>query len=59
MKRHRIKFRYGGDEDDQALDMAFSKKKIEERKTWLTNWMAVRYLPLKNENCAELITLEI
>ncbi|KAK6016639.1 DNA gyrase/topoisomerase IV, A subunit [Ostertagia ostertagi] len=38
--RHRIKFKYGGVEDDNAVDMAFSKKKIEERKDWLTKWMA-------------------
>lgn len=39
MGRHRIRFRYGGSGDDESLDMAFSKKKIEERKEWLTNWM--------------------
>lgn len=32
MARHRIKFKYGGPGDDEAVDMAFSKKKIEERK---------------------------
>ena len=32
MVRHRIRFKYGGAEDDTAVDMAFSKKKIEERK---------------------------
>ncbi|RCN39976.1 DNA gyrase/topoisomerase IV, A subunit [Ancylostoma caninum] len=40
MVRHRIRFKYGGAEDDNAVDMAFSKKKIEERKDWLTKWMA-------------------
>ncbi|VDN02891.1 unnamed protein product [Thelazia callipaeda] len=40
MIRHRIKFCYSGEEDDNSLDMAFSKKKIEDRKMWLTNWMA-------------------
>ncbi|VDM95380.1 unnamed protein product [Thelazia callipaeda] len=40
MQRHRVKFKYDGEDDDQALEMAFSKKKIEERKVWLTNWMA-------------------
>ncbi|CAJ0604912.1 unnamed protein product [Cylicocyclus nassatus] len=40
MVRHRIRFKYGGAEDDTAVDMAFSKKKIEERKDWLTKWMA-------------------
>lgn len=43
MARHRIRFRYGGQDDDMSLDMAFSKKRIEDRKTWLTSWMAVRY----------------
>uniref|UniRef100_A0A915Q4L1 DNA topoisomerase 2 n=1 Tax=Setaria digitata TaxID=48799 RepID=A0A915Q4L1_9BILA len=42
MRRHRIQFRYSGEEDDRALDMAFSKKKVDERKIWLTNWMADR-----------------
>ncbi|VDO46925.1 unnamed protein product [Onchocerca flexuosa] len=40
MVRHRIRFQYSGEEDDDSLDMAFSKKKIEDRKVWLTNWMA-------------------
>ena len=42
MARHRIPFRYAGPEDDSAIILAFSKKKIEERKTWLTNWMEER-----------------
>ena len=28
-------------EDDQSIVLAFSKKKIEERKVWLTNFMEV------------------
>ncbi|VDK40085.1 unnamed protein product [Gongylonema pulchrum] len=44
MARHRIRFRYSGEEDDNSLDMAFSKKKIEDRKVWLTNWMAEKKL---------------
>lgn len=43
MARHRIKFNYSGNDDDNSIDMAFSKKKIEERKAWLTKWMAVSY----------------
>uniref|UniRef100_A0A8R1DUW9 DNA topoisomerase 2 n=1 Tax=Caenorhabditis japonica TaxID=281687 RepID=A0A8R1DUW9_CAEJA len=39
MLRHRIRFKYGGVDDDNAVDMAFSKKKIDERKDWLTRWM--------------------
>ncbi|XP_060950829.1 DNA topoisomerase 2-alpha [Limanda limanda] len=39
MKKHRIPFKYAGPEDDEAITLAFSKKKIEERKEWLTNFM--------------------
>lgn len=42
MPRHRIPFRYGGTEDDASINLAFSKKKIEERKEWLTNYMEER-----------------
>ncbi|XP_078465385.1 DNA topoisomerase 2-alpha-like [Lampetra planeri] len=42
MKRHRIEFRYTGPEDDNAITLAFSRKKIEDRKEWLTNWMVDR-----------------
>ena len=39
MQRHRITFRYDGDQDDYAITMAFSKKHVEQRKEWLTSWM--------------------
>ncbi|KAM4624510.1 DNA topoisomerase 2-alpha [Polymixia lowei] len=42
MQRHRIPFKYAGPEDDEAITLAFSKKKIEERKEWLTNFMINR-----------------
>lgn len=42
MARHRIAFAYGGSEDDAGITLAFSKKKIEERKEWLTNFMEER-----------------
>ena len=42
MDRHRIPFKYTGTEDDSSINLAFSKKKIEERKEWLTNWMEER-----------------
>lgn len=42
MQRHRIKFHYQGAEDDSAIQLAFSKKMIDERKTWLTNGMEER-----------------
>ena len=39
MVRHRIKFKYGGDQDDHSIQLAFSKKAVDQRKEWLTNWM--------------------
>ncbi|XP_046888595.1 DNA topoisomerase 2-alpha isoform X2 [Hypomesus transpacificus] len=42
MQRHRIPFKYAGPQDDEAITLAFSKKKIEERKEWLTNFMVNR-----------------
>lgn len=39
MTRHRIRFRYDGEQDDQNIIMAFSKKCVEQRKDWLTNHM--------------------
>ncbi|XP_037611591.1 DNA topoisomerase 2-alpha isoform X3 [Sebastes umbrosus] len=41
-ERHRIPFKYGGPEDDEAITLAFSKKKVDERKEWLTNFMVNR-----------------
>ncbi|KAK5850653.1 hypothetical protein PBY51_001512 [Eleginops maclovinus] len=42
MQKHRIPFKYIGPEDDEAITLAFSKKKVEERKEWLTNFMVDR-----------------
>ncbi|XP_031358204.1 DNA topoisomerase 2-like isoform X2 [Photinus pyralis] len=39
MARHRIRFRYSGQQDDDHIVLAFSKKHIEHRKEWLTNFM--------------------
>ncbi|XP_066147852.1 DNA topoisomerase 2 isoform X2 [Euwallacea fornicatus] len=39
MARHRIRFRYSGQEDDDHIVLAFSRKHIEARKEWLTNFM--------------------
>ena len=39
MVRHRIKFSYGGSQDDHSIQLAFSKKFVDQRKEWLTNWM--------------------
>ena len=42
LERHRIQFKYKGKEDDQSIILAFSKKKIGERKEWLRDWMEER-----------------
>lgn len=39
MARHRIRFRYEGQKDDDHIVLAFSKKHVEHRKEWLTNFM--------------------
>lgn len=39
MERHRIPFRYNGQRDDDHIVLAFSKKHVEHRKEWLTNFM--------------------
>jgi DNA topoisomerase-2 len=41
MIRHRIPFKHGGEDDDTSIELAFSKSKVNDRKTWLTNWMEV------------------
>ena len=39
MVRHKIKFKYDGSGDDDSILLAFSKKAVDQRKEWLTNWM--------------------
>ena len=38
IQRHRIDFEYINEKDDESIDMAFNKKKTEERKNWLMNF---------------------
>ena len=38
IQRHRIDFEYQSEKDDESIDMAFNKKKTEERKNWLMNF---------------------
>ena len=35
LARHRITFNYKGPEDDESVELAFSKKMVESRKDWL------------------------
>jgi DNA topoisomerase-2 len=39
MERHRILFKYNGENDDEAIRMAFSKSCVQQRKDWLTKHM--------------------
>ena len=38
IQKHRIDFEYKNEKDDESIDMAFNKKKTEERKNWLMNF---------------------
>lgn len=42
--RHRIPFEYTGQADDQAIDLAFSQKKADQRKEWLRGYQPGVYL---------------
>ncbi len=33
-----------GEQDDESLELAFSKKKVEERKLWLAGYVPGTYL---------------
>ena len=33
--KHRIRFQYSNATDDEAIDLAFNKKKADDRKNWL------------------------
>jgi DNA topoisomerase-2 len=36
--KHKKEFVWADDQDDTAIELPFSKKKISERKTWLSNF---------------------
>ena len=42
--KHRKDFVWAGDEDGDRIDMAFSKKKANDRKVWLDECFTVRVL---------------
>jgi DNA topoisomerase-2 len=35
---------HAGEEDDRSIEMAFSKKRVEERKEWLSAYVPGTYL---------------
>jgi DNA topoisomerase-2 len=42
MDLHRIPFVYEGTDDDEAIELAFSKKCVNKRKIWLMKWLKKR-----------------
>lgn len=38
LNTHQIDFCYGNEQDSDAIDMAFSKKRVEDRKNWLREY---------------------
>ncbi|KAI7839009.1 hypothetical protein COHA_007248 [Chlorella ohadii] len=44
IQSHRKEFVWDGEEDGKALEMAFSKKKVDERKQWLQNFAPGTFL---------------
>jgi DNA topoisomerase-2 len=39
-----------GDEDGEAIEMAFSKKAVEDRKAWLSAFVPGTYLDMTEQN---------
>lgn len=49
IKSHRKEFTWSGDSDGESLEMAFSKKKVEQRKDWLRNFVPGTFLDHEQE----------
>lgn len=47
---HKKVFDWSGDSDGESLEMAFSKKKVEQRKEWLRNFAPGTYLDHSQES---------
>ena len=50
ISQHRKEFKWDGDDDGESLEMAFSKKKVEQRKDWLRNFVPGTYLDHEQES---------
>ena len=48
LSRHKIPFRYSGTECDDRIKLAFAKERVDDRKTWLTEYMLVSFKILKS-----------
>eukprot|EP00930_Biecheleria_cincta_P068889 TRINITY_DN56718_c0_g1_i1.p1 TRINITY_DN56718_c0_g1~~TRINITY_DN56718_c0_g1_i1.p1 ORF type:complete len:1479 (+),score=323.22 TRINITY_DN56718_c0_g1_i1:52-4488(+) len=38
IERHEVKFRYTGEHDCEAIDLAFNKKRADDRKNWINGY---------------------
>ena len=45
--QHRIPFTYKDEDDDKGIELAFSKKKVDDRKEWLRHFVPGTYLDHK------------
>lgn len=61
LQQHRKVFRYRGSQDDDAINMAFSRKKVEERKTWMNSHHQDTYLDhsVREINFADFVNKEL
>lgn len=44
LQHHQIQFSYVNNDDDNAIDLCFSKKKVQERKDWLSRYDSNKYV---------------
>lgn len=44
LDQHRKEFVWAGDQDGDAIELAFSKKRIDDRKEWLSNYVPGTFL---------------
>lgn len=38
LQRHKIDFVWNSDEDGDSIDLAFNKKRVDDRKNWITKF---------------------
>ncbi|POM83216.1 DNA gyrase/topoisomerase IV subunit A family protein [Cryptosporidium meleagridis] len=55
IENHSIEFDWMDDQDDEAIDMAFSKKRTEDRKNWIESYKEGTYVDYSiNNQCRNL-----
>ncbi|KAJ1611468.1 DNA topoisomerase II, partial [Cryptosporidium canis] len=55
IENHSIEFDWKDDQDDEAIDMAFSKKRTEDRKSWIESYKEGTYVDYSiNNQCRNL-----